>query len=76
LSITELSALARLIEIENLLNEYSGKRYHFLQSYSKYSLVEVCSMGNEKIIIDNLSLPQMYAYLKKHIVCAIMDWKV
>ena len=60
--------LHQFLEIENLLNQSSGKRYHFRSGDDwKFSIVEVKKIGNEKIIVEDLDIHQMIAYLKKNL---------
>jgi hypothetical protein len=60
--------LQQFIEIENLLNQSSGKRYHFRSGDDwKFSIVEVEKIGNEKIIVDDLDIHQMIVYLKRNL---------
>lgn len=53
---TEL--LETTIHIENILNLYSGKRYHIKTNCQREDsllyLIQVVSFGKEKIIIDKL----------------------
>lgn len=60
--------LMRVTEFESMLNEFSGKRYHVVQSSDLlHYLVEVVEMGNEKTIVEGLTLEQLYAYFKRHL---------
>jgi len=65
---SESEHITNLIELENLLNQYSGKRYHFKADDDwLFSIVEVVKIGKEKIIVKDLTLEQLYNFLKRNI---------
>jgi len=65
---SESEQITKLIELENLLNEYSGKRYHFKAGDDwLFSIVEVEKIGKEKLIVKDLTLDQLYGFIKKNI---------
>lgn len=73
---SSLHELMYLMEYEQLLNSYSGKRYHFRKNDNQsVCLVEVIKIGQEKIIIDNLTDDQMYNWLKRHIKVTLKEDK-
>jgi hypothetical protein len=58
----------KLFQIEQILNEYSGKRYHIITlTTGRHNLVEVKRIGKEKLIVQNLTSEMMYSYLKKYL---------
>jgi len=62
-----LEQMNTLLDYENVLNEYSGKRYHFrIEVDQSISLLEVKSIEKEKIIIKNLTEEQMVVWFKRH----------
>jgi len=64
-TITE--SLRKVLEYENFLNEFSGKRYHIVQLNNElFDIIEVKKIGDEKTIVAGLNLFQLYAFLKKH----------
>lgn len=76
----ESQQLAKLIELENLLNEYSGKRYHFQMNTDwdrpRYAIVEIIKLGKEKTIIKDLTLDQLYAFIKRNIKITLEQKKL
>ena len=64
----ETQQITKLIELERILNEYSGKRYHFeVDDDWLYSLVEILTWGKGKIIVEQLTLDQLLDFIKKNI---------
>ena len=62
-----LEQMSTLLDYENVLNQYSGKRYHFRIAVDQsVSLIEVKSIGKEKIIVKNLTEEQMVVWFKRH----------
>jgi len=58
----------QLFHIEQLLNRYSGKRYHIRESLEgKTSLIEIIKFGKEKTIVKDLTTEQMFSWLQKHL---------
>jgi len=67
-----LQQITSLLEYENILNQYSGKRYHVrVELDQSITLVQVKSIGNEKIIVKNLTEEQMVIWLKRHLKVVI-----
>ncbi len=62
------TAMTKIFEYETILNELSEKRYHVKQNEElKCYLVEVKKYGQEEIIVEGLTLEEMYGVLRKHI---------
>ncbi len=76
-SITE--SFRKVLEYENLLNEFSGKRYHIVQRIDQlFDIIEVKKIGDDNIIVMGLNLFQLYAYLKRHMKITLDEkdgWK-
>lgn len=62
-----------LLDFEQLLNTYSGKRYHLRQDdvatiqNERFSIYEIVRFGEERKIIGDLSGVQMISYLQRHL---------
>lgn len=68
--------LDTLLNFENLLNEFSGKRYHFKAGDDwKFSIVEVERIGKEKILVENLSYDEMYVWIKRRLKVILVEKK-
>lgn len=66
-----------LFRIENLLNEYSGKRYHIKTpcETNGISLIEVERIGKEKFIQTCDTPEQLYCWIRRNISISISKGK-
>ncbi len=63
-----------ILEIEQLLNMFSNKRYHVSEcGEGTCALVEIIKMGKESIIVSGLTQEQMLDYLKKHLQVSLKE---
>lgn len=65
--------LYSLLEFENILNQYSGKRYHIkINEDGSISLVQVKSIGKEILIVKFITEEQMLNFLKRNVRVSLL----
>jgi len=63
-----------LIDWENLLNEFTNKRYEFnIDKHEKVSLIESADFGSSRVLISGLTIEQMKLWINKRVKVIIKD---
>lgn len=56
----------KLFQIEQILNEYSGKRYHIIQNVNdRYDIIKVKENFKKKMLLENATKEEAYEWLKQ-----------
>ena len=67
----------QLFHMEQILNTYSGKRYHLRQNVAeRYDLIEVKKLGKEYFLVNDVTKEEMFGWLKKHLKVVLTEDKV
>lgn len=64
----------KMLEYEQLLNDYSGKRYHISSGndLQKFSLILINKNKIDKVLVSDLNVDQMLRWIQRHLVVDIV----
>lgn len=65
-----IETISELLGYEELLNRFSGKRYHLVQSSfdpELFSLKLIHGIGIETVLMENVTSEKLLAYIKKNL---------